>query len=106
MFILLFYQELTYSFTRIKDIEYEQDVKLLFMYVKLSITKKQALGSTTRHQEITTFSEIVRIPMSDAPVEYLQLSDDDYFIEIPKETYDKLLKLTTEDFVAFASYTQ
>lgn len=104
---MLYHQDVSYNYTRIKDIEeHINDKQVLFLYVELSITKKQMLGNTTRHQEETTFSEIVRIPLNKAPAVYLDLPDDDYFIELSKSTFEHLKQLAYEDFVSFASYME
>ena len=103
---MLYYQELVYNYTRLKTIEHTDGKDILFLYVELSISKVQALGSKKRHKEDTVISEIVRIPLENAPDVYNQLPDGDYFLELSKDVFEKLKQLAEEDFESFASYTE
>lgn len=103
---MIYYQESTYNYTRIKDIEQPVNIDILFLFVELSITKVQVLGDTKRHREITIFSEIKRIPYTVAPKVYKDLPIGDYFTEISKDEFEFLEQKAKDDFVAFASYVK
>ena len=80
------------------------NIDVLFLFVELSISKVQVLGDKKRHQEITVFSEIKRMPYKDAPKVYQELPIGDYFTEVSKEEFELLEQLAKDDFEAFASY--
>lgn len=101
---MLYYQEMFYNYTRLKDIEYSKGIDILYLFVELSIKKIQVLGDTKRHQEIAVFSKIIRIPYDKAPQVYKDLPREDYFVEISKEEFERLEQLTKDNLVAFASY--
>lgn len=101
---MLYYQEVLYNYTRIKDIEQSNKKDVLFLFVELSISKIQVLGDKKRHQEITVLSEIIRMPFNDAPEVYKDLPLGDYFTEVSKEEFEMLEQLEKDNFVAYASY--
>lgn len=104
---MLFYQELVYNYTRIKDIERQfGESDTLFLFVELSIKKVQELGDTKRHQEITVVSEVYRTPFETAPRQLKDIPMGDYFVEVSKEKFDYLEKLAVDNFIAFASYLE
>lgn len=103
---MLYHQESTYNYTRIKDIEYPENVDVLFLFVELSISKVQFFGDKKRHREITIFSEIKRMPYTVAPKVYKDLPIGDYFTEISKDEFKFLEQKAKDDFVAFASYVK
>lgn len=102
---MLFYQELVYNYTRIKDVELQEgEQATLFLFVELSIKKVQELGDKKRHQEITVVSEVYRTPLDTAPRSLKAIPMGDYFIEVSKEKFEYLEKLSEDNFIGFLAY--
>ncbi|MEK3977335.1 hypothetical protein MKZ20_21780 [Psychrobacillus sp. FSL K6-2684] len=103
---MLFYQEMSYTYTRIKNIEESNGTSTLFLYVELALYKRQVTKDVNRQQVQDVVSEIIRVPLEEAPKEYKELEDGELYLDISKETFEKLKILAIANFIAFASYSE
>lgn len=101
MYKMKYYQEFTYSYSRIKSIQVENGVDKLFLYSGLTKKKEQSLGTNNRQQISTEFSEMINVPIENALESYLAIPDGEVFIDITKEEFNRLLNLGKNNIEEF-----
>lgn len=94
-----------YIYARIKDITVNEDYEeFLFLFAGLTINEQIIINNQMKKKVTAVVSEVYESPVSEAPLELINLPDRDESYYISKREFDKLKIMAHKNLIDFLLY--